>query len=346
MPLKNASEFVSASVLLTLSEPNEDKKNKELHKAKVIENMSEKVYDYISQTVPLHSEKVCLVESYLSDSNLKLTEPILGTVDVCPINLSDDVNSYLQILNLNIPETSIFVGCSMVIDTDDKKEKKKNKYYKMAKNSKSLYKAEVLGRLVYFGFSIIEFKEIEGLLYFMVMKIAEAPIKLNGCSDSILFPMTRIGRDGKTLVVYKVRTMHPYSQYLQNYVVRLNGYNAAGKPANDFRLTPWGKVFRKYWLDELPQLLNLFKGELALVGVRPLSQTRFAELPLEVQELRVKFKPGCIPPYVSLLMPDSKGNIEAEMIYMKERIKNGVRTDIKYFFKALKNIFTGKITSA
>ncbi len=346
MPIKNASEFVSASVLMTLLEPNDDKINKELRKAKVIENMSEKVYDYISQTVPLYSEKVCLVESYRPDSYYKLTEPILGTVDVYPINLSDDVNLYLQTLNINIPETSIFVGCAMIIDSNDKNAKKKNQYYKTPKKGRNLYKAEVLGRLVYFGFSIVEFKEIEGLLYFMVMKIADAPSDLNGCSDSILFPMTRIGKNGDKLTVFKVRTMHPYSQYLQNYVVRLNGYNAVGKPANDFRLTPWGKIFRKYWLDELPQLLNLFKGELALVGVRPLSQTRFSELPLEVQELRVKFKPGCIPPYVALLMPDSKGNIEAEMIYMEERIKKGFRTDIKYFFMAIRNILTGKITSA
>ncbi len=346
MSIKNASEIASASVLMTLSEPNDDKRNKELRKAKVIECMSAKVYDYISQTVPLHSEKVCLVESYRPDSYYKLTEPILGTVDVYPINLSNDVNLYLQTLNTNIPETSIFVGCAMVIDTKDRDAKKKNQYYKKSKESKKLYKAEVLGRLVYFGFSIIEFKEIEGLLYFMAMKIADAPTKLNGCSDSILFPMTRIGKNGNNLTVFKVRTMHPYSQYLQNYVVRLNGYNAVGKPANDFRLTPWGKFFRKYWLDELPQLLNLFKGELGLVGVRPLSQTRFSELPLEVQQLRVRFKPGCIPPYVSLLMPDSKGNIEAEMIYMEERIRKGFRTDIKYFFMAIKNIFTGKITSA
>lgn len=346
MPIKNASEFVSASMLLSLSESNTDKRNKELRKAKVIEKMSEKVYDYISQTVPIHSEKVCLVESYRPDSYYNLTEPILGTVDVYPINLSDNVNLYLQTLNTSIPETSIFVGCAMIIDPQDKIAKKKNPYYNTQNKGKNLYKAEVLGRIVYFGFSIIEFKEIEGLLYFMAMKIANAPDNLSGCSDSILFPMTRIGKNGNKLTVFKVRTMHPYSQYLQNYVVRLNGYNAVGKPANDFRLTPWGKFFRKYWLDELPQLLNLFKGELALVGVRPLSQTRFAELPLEVQELRVRFKPGCIPPYVSLLMPDSKGNIEAEMIYMEERIRNGFRTDIKYFFMAVKNILTGKITSA
>ncbi|SMO65252.1 sugar transferase [Saccharicrinis carchari] len=346
MPIGNESEHADTNMLYTSAVPVDSIKCDECSKTKVIESMSEKVYGYISQTVPIHSDKVCVVESFQSDWCNKLAEPMLGLVDVCPINLSNNLNVYLKNLNASLPETSIIVGCCMIADIEDKKARRKNKYYKYLKKGKGFYKAETLGRLVYFGFSIIEFKEIEGLLYFMVMKVKEAPGNLNGCSDKILFPMTRIGKDGKKLIVYKVRTMHPYSQYLQNYVVRLNGYNEVGKPANDFRLTPWGKFFRKYWLDELPQLLNLLKGELALVGVRPLSQTRFSELPREVQELRVQFKPGCIPPYVSLLMPDSKGNIEAEMIYMDEKRKKGIRTDVKYFFMAIKNILTGKITSS
>ncbi len=311
-----------------------------LPKKALVEGMSQCVYDYISQTVPLFSEKVLVVDSYKAKNYYDITSPLLGIVDVCPVNNALNINQFLFNLNNSIPEATIFVGCFVIEDSNEKSLSKQQS------TKFELYKAEALGRLVYSGFSIIEFKEIEGLLFFMVMKIKNAPEELEGCSNRLIFSMNRIGEYGKNMEIFKFRTMHPYSKYLQDYVVRLNGYNESGKPADDFRLVAWGKIFRKYWLDEMPQLFNFFKGELAVVGVRPLSKTRFAELPKDVQEMRIKFKPGCIPPYVALNMPDSKGNIEAERIYMQDKLKNGVRTDIKYFFKAVYNILTGKITSS
>nr|WP_280959768.1 sugar transferase [Anaerophaga thermohalophila] len=161
-----------------------------------------------------------------------------------------------------------------------------------------------------------------------------------------MFPMERVGRHGKIIKVYKLRTMHPFAEFLQDYITKLNGYNKTGKPANDFRIASWGKFYRKYWLDELPQLLNVLKGELNIVGVRPLSRTRFNELPEDVRKIRVRFKPGCIPPYVALLMPDADGNIEAERIYLSEKVKRPLSTDFKYFFLAVYNIFSGKIKSS
>ena len=66
--------------------------------------------------------------------------------------------------------------------------------------------------------------------------------------------MKKIGRYGKPIVVYKIRTMYPYSEYLQDFVLSLSGYSEIGKPAEDFRVTSWGRILRKYWLDELPQI--------------------------------------------------------------------------------------------
>lgn len=93
-------------------------------------------------------------------------------------------------------------------------------------------------------------------------------------------------------------------------------------------------------------MLNVLKGELNIVGVRPLSPTRFNELPEDIQQQRIRFKPGCIPPYVALLMPDAQGNIEAERIYLAEKMKSPFLTDVKYLFMALYNIFSGKIKSS
>jgi lipopolysaccharide/colanic/teichoic acid biosynthesis glycosyltransferase len=140
--------------------------------------------------------------------------------------------------------------------------------------------------------------------------------------------------------------MHPYAEYIQDFVLSLNGYSPIGKPAEDFRLTAWGKFFRKYWLDEVPQLINVFKGEMKLVGIRPLSLRFLEEYPEDVKEQRIKHKPGCVPPYVALLKQDVEQYIESEKIYMNEKEKHPYTTDIKYFSKAVYNIVTNKIRSS
>ena len=138
--------------------------------------------------------------------------------------------------------------------------------------------------------------------------------------------------------------MHPYAEYLQKFIIEKNGYADSGKPKDDFRLTPWGRFLRKFWLDELPQLLNVLKGDLKLVGVRPVSKFYFDELPQEIKQLRKKHKPGCIPPYVAL---DKSGAVEevlaAEKEYLLAKEQHPYTTDMRYFFKAIYNIiFKGK----
>jgi hypothetical protein len=103
---------------------------------------------------------------------------------------------------------------------------------------------------------------------------------------------------------------------------------------------------RKLWLDELPQMINVFRGEMKLVGLRPISLARYREFPEDMQIERIKHKPGCFPPYVALNMPDDKGNIEAERIYLRELAGHPYTTDLRYFWKAVYNIVTNKIRSS
>ena len=159
--------------------------------------------------------------------------------------------------------------------------------------------------------------------------------------------MPRIGKNGNIINVYKLRTMHPYSEYIQDHILQKYGYNDSGKPANDFRLSTWGKFLRKYWIDELPQLLNVLKGELKLVGTRPVSKRYLEDIPVELQLMRIKHKPGCIPPYVALNKdPDVNSVQNSEFEYLKLLDKKPYTTDIRYFFKAVFNILVHKKRSA
>jgi lipopolysaccharide/colanic/teichoic acid biosynthesis glycosyltransferase len=198
-------------------------------------------------------------------------------------------------------------------------------------------KAEILGRLAYSGFEIYDFRKINGSHIFITKKISAA--RTNKVSEGPIFTQDRIGKKGKKIKVYKLRTMHPYSEFIHGYMLSNHGFGSTGKIKDDFRMTKWAKIFRKYWLDELPQLLNLIKGDMKLVGLRPVSQSYFEILPSELQKIRKQFKPGCIPPYVSLDMKSTFEEVlKAEIKYMKSKKQKPFTTDFVYFFKAVFNV--------
>ena len=92
-------------------------------------------------------------------------------------------------------------------------------------------------------------------------------------------------------------------------------------------------------------LINLIKGEIKLVGVRPISRHYFNLYSDELKKIRVKFKPGFIPPYYVHMPKNFNEIMDSEMRYLKEFQKNPVKTDLKYLFLALKNVLLGKIRS-
>jgi len=103
-------------------------------------------------------------------------------------------------------------------------------------------------------------------------------------------------------------------------------------------MTEWGRVFRKFWIDELPQVVNYLHGDLNLVGVRALSQHYFSLYPKEMQEFRTMFKPGLVPPYYAD-MPDSfEEIIDSERQYLQQKQQHPFVTDLRYFGKAFYNI--------
>jgi lipopolysaccharide/colanic/teichoic acid biosynthesis glycosyltransferase len=220
-------------------------------------------------------------------------------------------------------------------------------YFAVTKGRKRVFsKTEALGRLHFCGFEIIALEEIDNYIYFAVNKSKECSTEPNP-SYGPLFKMKRSGKDDRSIYIYKFRTMHPYAEYLQNYLISRNGYsNNTDKILDDFRLTGWGRFMRKYWLDELPQIINFLKGDLSLIGVRPISKSGLQRFSPGFLEIREKYKPGCIPPYVALRMQSIDLYEESEKIYLTEKEKQPFLTDVKYFYLAMYNILTNKIRSA
>jgi exopolysaccharide biosynthesis polyprenyl glycosylphosphotransferase len=86
----------------------------------------------------------------------------------------------------------------------------------------------------------------------------------------VLFRQTRVGRNGERFEILKFRTMVPDAEHLKRNLVHLNETQGLFKIANDPRITRIGSLLRRTALDELPQLLNVWRGEMSLVGPRPL----------------------------------------------------------------------------
>jgi len=207
-------------------------------------------------------------------------------------------------------------------------------------------KTEVMGRLYCFGYKVVLEKKINNLTYIFARRIRQ-PEPIQKRIYGPLIRLHRFGKNGKPFEVYKMRTMHPYSEYLQGYIYERNSLKDGGKFNKDFRVTTAGALMRKYWMDELPMIINLMRGEMKIVGVRPLSAQYYSLYTKELQEKRNKFKPGLLPPFYAD-MPVTMDEIQAsEMNYLDACEKKGVfLTDVRYFFMILRNILFNKARSA
>ncbi len=282
------------------------------------------------------------------------------------------INKFFELLNTKLPRTGIFIGCCETLDLRCSKLKNKYPYiinhivlftdyifkrvFPKLPVTKKLYfsltggrnrlisRPETLGRLYSCGFEVIDEQTIGNLFFFAVKKIDE-PAYDPRPSYGLLFPMVRTGKNGKIIRVYKIRTMYAFSEYLQAYVYTKNKLEQGGKFKNDFRVTKVGKFMRKFWIDELPMIYNLFKGELKLVGVRPLSKHFLSLYPDDLVELRHTVKPGLVPPFYADMPFTLDEIVESEKKYILEYKKAPLRTDWKYFWKAFNNIIFRKARS-
>ena len=116
------------------------------------------------------------------------------------------------------------------------------------------------------------------IVLFPVLLIVALCIVIDSPGASPIFSQTRIGRDGKPFTFYKFRSMYPDAE---QRLAELLKYNEMDGPVfkikADPRITRVGRFLRRSSIDELPQLLNVLKGDMSLVGPRP-------GLPREVEQ--------------------------------------------------------------
>lgn len=104
---------------------------------------------------------------------------------------------------------------------------------------------------------------ILGIFFILLLPIVALAIRLNS-PGPIFFKQARVGKSGKQFTLYKFRSMYALAK---DGSAEIEGYQFATK--NDSRITAVGKILRKTRIDELPQILNLIKGEITLIGPRP-----------------------------------------------------------------------------
>lgn len=328
----------------------------------ILEFTEEKVLRYIEKNVDLYSTNTFTLRSTDLYNIKKLPSYRFDAiVNFMPLNHIRGVNKMFTTVNDKLPDNGIWICCYEPQSVTKRNILKRfppiigwmyytaffcykrvlpklfmtsRLYFDITEGKhRVLSKAEVMGRLCYCGFEIIDERK-KGDLNYVVARRKFSPEITARRLYGILVRLNRVGKNGKMFKVYKFRTMHPYSEFLQSYIYDRYSLQEGGKFNHDIRVTTLGRLMRKYWIDELPMLLNLIKGNMKLVGVRPISQHYFSLYNKELQEQRTRHKPGLLPPFYAD-MPKTLDEIqESETRYLTMCEQRGTLvTDFIYFWK-------------
>jgi lipopolysaccharide/colanic/teichoic acid biosynthesis glycosyltransferase len=127
----------------------------------------------------------------------------------------------------------------------------------------------LLKRLFDFAFTLVTLP-----LWLPLIALCAVLIKIESPRGPVFFRQERTGRGGRRFPMYKFRTMVPNAEEMKKELAHLNELQWPDfKITNDPRITRIGRILRKTSLDELPQVINVFLGNMSLVGPRPTSFT-------------------------------------------------------------------------
>lgn len=156
----------------------------------------------------------------------------------------------------------------------------------------------------------------------------------------VFFKHKRIGKDGKYIYLYKFRTMYKNADEMKKKFTKeqIEEYERDFKLKNDPRVTKIGKFLRKTSLDELPQLLNILKGDMALIGPRPVVEKEIEKYGM-LKNIFLSVTPGLTGYWAcngrSCTNYDERIKLELFYVY-----NYSFKLDLKIFFKTIKSVIT------
>jgi exopolysaccharide biosynthesis polyprenyl glycosylphosphotransferase len=177
---------------------------------------------------------------------------------------------------------------------------------------------------------------VAGVLSLPFVFLVVAAIKLESLRGSIVYSQLRVGQFGRPFRIYKFRTMREHAEAMTGPVWSTD---------NDPRITRVGRVLRKFRLDEIPQIINILKGEMSVVGPRPERPAIVAELAKQIPhfEERTNAVPGlsgwaqiCYP--YGNTVEDAKRKLEYDLYYIKHI---NLRLDLQIILSTLRILFFG-----
>ena len=174
-----------------------------------------------------------------------------------------------------------------------------------------------------------------------VLLFCAIAVKISDPKGPVIFKQIRVGKNGHHFVMYKFRSMYVDAEERKKELMALNETGGKTfKMKNDPRIYPFGRILRKFSLDELPQLFNIILGDMSIVGPRP-------PLPEEVAEyepwhrMRLSVTPGL----TCIWQVSGRSNIsfEGQMRLDNDYIRQGgkIADDIKLILKTFKVVFKG-----
>ena len=181
-----------------------------------------------------------------------------------------------------------------------------------------------------------------GFLIFCLVYIVLAPIIKLDSKGPVIFAQNRVGRNGRIFKCYKFRSMRSDAEELKKTLMAKNEMNGLMfKIENDPRITKVGHFIRKTSIDELPQFLNVLKGDMSLVGTRPPTVDEYNHYEPK-HKARVSMAPGLTGLWQVSGRSDIKNFDDVVKLDM-EYINNwSVLLDIKIILLTIKVVLFGK----
>ena len=169
---------------------------------------------------------------------------------------------------------------------------------------------------------------------FLIIAIA---IKIES-KGPVFFKHTRIGKNGKIIKIYKFRSMVQNAEDLIKIFTpeQMKEYKENYKLINDPRITKVGKFLRKTSLDELPQIINILKGELSIIGPRPVVQEELEKYGDNAAKF-LSVTPGLTGYWAANGRSDTtyEQRMEMELFYVDNL---SIKLDLKIFFKTILSV--------